>query len=242
MADENLLSGDADLADLLHQETDHALASPGLAPDGDFALLIADADPPEAQMPGNEAYQPADPARFDQVVVGGQGKAGMNAFRRGVQLLFDLLKAFALQDQVPGPPDQHGLFRSGGLGIDHGNLLVRFLFQNHVSPGAGAVVAAGQGAGDRKGDHRPRNGEFFPPGFRGRTGGLGHFGMAFVCLQHFIHRHVFIVNVFFSADTDGEGNGGKIHFAFSALQCEQVACRIGNQMPDHGFSAPFSPK
>ena len=202
MADDDLFSGDADLADFLHQEPDHALAAPGLAADDDFAFFIPGADAPETQVPGNDADQAVDPPGLDQVMVGGQGEAGVDPVRAFVQVLFDLLKGAAFQDQVPGPPDQHGHFGSRCLGVNDGDLLVRVVFQQHVAAQAGAVVAAGQGAGDGKSDHGAGDGEPFPPDFRGGTGSLRHFGMAFVHFQHLIDCHVFIVNIFLAADPD----------------------------------------
>ena len=231
VADDDLLAGDADLADLLHQEADHAFTAPGLAADLDFSLVAARADAPEAQVAGDEADQAADPAGLDQVMIGGKGEAGMDPVRGFVQVFFNLLNGFALEDQVPGAPDQHGFFRTGGPGVNDDDLLVRFILQQHIPAEAGAVVAAGQGAGNREGDHRTGSGKLFPPDFRGRAGRLGHFAMSLIGLQHIADRHVFIIHKFFAADPDGERNRGEVHFSLCALQLIQVTGRVSNQVP-----------
>ena len=222
VADDDLLAGNADLADLFHQEAHHALAAAGLAADDDLTLFIAHTDAPEAQVAGDETDQAAHPAALDQVMVGNQREAGVDPVRGLIQILLDLLKGFSRKDQVTGTPDQHGHFGAGGLGVNDGDLLVRFVFQDHVPADQGAVIAAAQGSGNGEGDDRTGGGELFPPGFRGRTGGLRHFGVGFICFQHFTHVHVLIIHIFFAADPDGKGDRRKIHFAFCALQLIEV--------------------
>ena len=78
--------------DFLHQETDHALHASGLSADHDFSLVAAGADAPEAEMAGNEPDEPADPAVFDQVMVGSQGKNRMGSGGGILQSRDDFLK------------------------------------------------------------------------------------------------------------------------------------------------------
>ena len=202
-----------------------------LAADGDFPLVAADADAPESQVPGDEADQAADPPGLNQVMVGGQRENRVDFFRFPVQLGFNRSESLAGQDQFPGLEDQHGDFRPGCLAVDDGDFLAGFLLLHHPLCRAGAVVAAGERAGDREGQHRPLRLEFPAPVLRRRAGGLRHFAVVFVGGQHLLHRHAFIVNILPAADPDRKGNRGEIKSLPASFQRMQIAACIRYDVP-----------